>query len=271
MSDLYFRKHPPDQDDPNEWAKGTRAGSFALLLHAIVSVISGILLPWLIERRFLSMKTIQSLSIFLFSCVTLSTPWVHHVSTATALLAIVGISWSVVLWVPFALIGQYVMVANMDEDEIEDNDISTQTSQHQAVSTSTYGATDTSNVSAHTEVTLHSDEDGTNTEEAEEERELLDAGMVLGVHNMYVVFPQFAVALIASLIFRLVSWAEDHDGGVKKAPTSVAWVLFFGGVMGLIATLLSRRLVEVNPKNMRDIKVWQMAYPANDASDRLSI
>jgi solute carrier family 45 protein 1/2/4 len=35
----------------------------------------------------------------------------------------------------------------------------------------------------------------------ESQQEDFDAGMLLGVHNMYIVFPQFAVALISLLIF----------------------------------------------------------------------
>jgi solute carrier family 45 protein 1/2/4 len=35
----------------------------------------------------------------------------------------------------------------------------------------------------------------------ERQQEDFDGGMLLGVHNMYIVFPQFAVALISSLIF----------------------------------------------------------------------
>ncbi|KAI9472110.1 MAG: major facilitator superfamily domain-containing protein [Benjaminiella poitrasii] len=60
-----------------------------------------------------------------------------------------------------------------------------------------------------------------------------DAGMILGVHNMYIVFPQFAVAIISSLIFYV---ASSGNVGV---------VLAFGGLMALVAAVMSRYIVRV--------------------------
>ncbi|KAI7883147.1 hypothetical protein K492DRAFT_126802, partial [Lichtheimia hyalospora FSU 10163] len=201
VSDIYFRTHP--KQDPGSWAKGTRAGSFALLLHAIVSVLSGMLFPWLMTIKscgnLFSTKNIYTVGNLIFALCMLSTIFVSNVWAATAIVTIVGISWSIVLWIPFALVGEYI---------------------------STIGAI-----------------------EAMEE-EALDAGMVLGVHNMYIVFPQFAVAIIASLIFRVVSWVEHGQGdkpidGDNEGGVNVAWVLAFGGIMGLVATILSRRIIQV--------------------------
>ncbi|KAG0356200.1 hypothetical protein BGZ54_000811 [Gamsiella multidivaricata] len=93
----------------------------------------------------------------------------------------------------------------------------------------------------------------------------LDAGLVLGVHNMYIVFPQFADAIIASCLFAMIgSFPREGqrppvtgpqpvpggDGGapwlmkVMAAgdPEPVGWVLRFGGVMALVAAYLTRRL-----------------------------
>ncbi|KAL9932593.1 hypothetical protein V8E36_008710 [Tilletia maclaganii] len=62
------------------------------------------------------------------------------------------------------------------------------------------------------------------------------AGTVLGIHNLAIVLPQFAVALVANLIFRL---ANDNDSEQESA-TGVIWVLRFGGVMALLAGVATR-------------------------------
>ncbi|KAF9977624.1 hypothetical protein BGZ73_005478 [Actinomortierella ambigua] len=97
----------------------------------------------------------------------------------------------------------------------------------------------------------------------------IDAGLVLGVHNMYIVFPQFVDALVASTLFAMIGTRRvphdtpdpspqlppppvvGPDGGGSWAtmlamapgdPEPVGWVLRFGGVMALVAAFLSRRL-----------------------------
>ncbi|KAF9132123.1 hypothetical protein BGW39_000770 [Mortierella sp. 14UC] len=97
----------------------------------------------------------------------------------------------------------------------------------------------------------------------------LDAGLVLGVHNMYIVFPQFVDAIIASCLFAMIGAAPRPDqpseprlpppsptppphGGdfgwmsvvvaAARDPEPVGWVLRFGGIMALVAAYLSRRL-----------------------------
>ncbi|KAE8235563.1 hypothetical protein A4X03_0g9734 [Tilletia caries] len=56
------------------------------------------------------------------------------------------------------------------------------------------------------------------------------AGTILGIHNLAIVLPQFFVALIANLLFRL---SPSNSSGI-------VWVLRFGGCMGLLAALATR-------------------------------
>ena len=196
----------------------------------------------------------------------LSTILVSNVWAATAIVTIVGISWSIVLWIPFALVGEYISTVGASSDhsspiirspafshnreigsnatlasllleESSDDQVTSSRASH-----SNYGST-------HNNENNRPDHTSIDQVEAMEE-EALDAGMVLGVHNMYIVFPQFAVAIIASLIFRVVSWVEHGQGGKpidgdNEGGVNVAWVLAFGGIMGLVATILSRRIVQV--------------------------
>ncbi|CEH13332.1 Sucrose transporter and related proteins [Ceraceosorus bombacis] len=87
-------------------------------------------------------------------------------------------------------------------------------------------------------------------------------GTILGIHNLAIVFPQFVVAVIASLIFKAVDRQDPtvtlvNEGrsasldvfpffvGSAEPPhqqsaEGVAWVLRFGGLMSLCAALLTR-------------------------------
>jgi solute carrier family 45 protein 1/2/4 len=130
----------------------------------------------------------------------LSTWFVKSVTTATLILAIMGIPWAIVLWIPFSLVGEYVSV----EDERR---------QQQQVNGS-----------------------GSSYSQLEQQEEF-DAGMILGVHNMYVVFPQFAVAIVSSFIFAAIKDTQSLS--------SVTPVLIFGGLMALVAAGFSRSIIRV--------------------------
>ncbi|KAI8377773.1 major facilitator superfamily domain-containing protein [Radiomyces spectabilis] len=210
VSDIYFATHPSDTD--RDWSEGTRAGSFALLCYSIVSVIAGIIIPAVgmrFEKRapWLSMLNIYTASHLMVAAALLSAWYVRSVLAATVVLAIMGIPWAIVLWIPFSLVGEYVSY----EDERR---------QLQAASPSS------SSVSS-SPVRL------------EDQQEEFDAGMILGVHNMYIVFPQFAVAIIAAFIFAAA------DAVKRDESSSVASVLAFGGLMALIAAVFSRYITRV--------------------------
>ncbi|KAJ1835985.1 hypothetical protein LPJ63_000701 [Coemansia sp. RSA 2711] len=87
-------------------------------------------------------------------------------------------------------------------------------------------------------------------------REKLESGTILGIHNMYVVFPQFVINAISSLVFAwLGSGSTTHSMGMRSvefmamdsvvarlsggAPAAggeaVGWVLRIGGVSALAA------------------------------------
>ncbi|KAI9259090.1 major facilitator superfamily domain-containing protein [Sporodiniella umbellata] len=198
VSDLYFISHPENED----WADGTRAGSFALLCNAIISVLAGVIIPAIVMRMeskgvwFLSLLNVYTASQLIIAASLISAWFVRSVTTATVILAIMGIPWAIVLWIPFSLVGEYVSY----EDEQRQKALPTSTSEPQ---------------------------------------DDFDAGMILGVHNMYIVFPQFAVAIISSIIFAAA------DDGKEKGESNVAIVLAFGGLMAFIAAAFSRKIKRV--------------------------
>lgn len=212
VSDIYFASHPPTTPDtPLDWAQGTRAGSFALLCYSIVSVIAGLIIP-AVATKFNHVKLFSLLNIYTLSHITvavalISSLFVKTVTAATVVLAVMGIPWAIVLWIPFSLVGEFVSY----EDEKRQQLIAAAPSS-----------------SSHEEDELVQDE--------------FDAGMILGVHNMYIVFPQFAVAIVSSFIFAAADAIKEGEG---KSMSSVTPVLVFGGLMAFIAAAFSRFIVRV--------------------------
>ncbi|GJJ72842.1 solute carrier family 45, member 1/2/4 [Entomortierella parvispora] len=74
------------------------------------------------------------------------------------------------------------------------------------------------------------------------------AGALLGIHNMYIVLPQFLVSFLSSLVFAAIEphgKQEDTLGDAETTagdPDTIGVMLRFGGVMAGIAALLSLRL-----------------------------
>lgn len=210
VSDIYFATHPANKNADGNWADGTRAGSFALLCYSVVSVVAGLIIPPLVSRfekkyRWLSLTSVYTASHLIVAAALLSAWFVRSVRAATLVLAIMGVPWAIVLWVPFSLVGEFVSY----EDE------------HRQIQPS--GSSSPARM--------------------EDQQEDFDAGMILGVHNMYIVFPQFAVAIIASFIFALSDAVENGDG--QDSASGVASVLAFGGLMALIAAAFSRFVIRV--------------------------
>jgi solute carrier family 45 protein 1/2/4 len=71
--------------------------------------------------------------------------------------------------------------------------------------------------------------------------EQLHPGSVLGIHNMYVVLPQFVMTLISSVVFAVL----ERQGGSKDDPGAIGFVLRCGGVMALVAGIYSRKLLTI--------------------------
>ncbi|KAG9072044.1 hypothetical protein KI688_006266 [Linnemannia hyalina] len=81
--------------------------------------------------------------------------------------------------------------------------------------------------------------------------EASSAGALLGIHNIYIVLPQFLVSFLSSLVFAAIEPRTSTPGDsttelpVKESagnPDTIGVMLRFGGVMAGIAALLSIRL-----------------------------
>ncbi|WVQ83527.1 hypothetical protein IAT38_005668 [Cryptococcus sp. DSM 104549] len=70
-------------------------------------------------------------------------------------------------------------------------------------------------------------------------------GTIMGIHNLAIVFPQFIIAVVASIIFKLADSEPDIQPtgeGDASGKNGVAWVLRFGGLMAFVGALISRKV-----------------------------
>ena len=66
------------------------------------------------------------------------------------------------------------------------------------------------------------------------------AGVLLGIHNMYIVAPQFLVTFFSSVMFHFLE--KNASEGEEASPDAIGVVLRFGALMAGIAAFLSSRI-----------------------------
>ncbi|KAI9500172.1 hypothetical protein GGI25_002531 [Coemansia spiralis] len=112
-----------DTTDPEFVERATRAGSFALFLYSIASLMFSMVLPAFIRddespSAFkVSLRTMWRISLAAMCMTLLSTYFVADVRGATILIISMAFPWSLAMWAPFALVGEYVAIATGHESE----------------------------------------------------------------------------------------------------------------------------------------------------------
>ncbi|CAH1755854.1 7946_t:CDS:2 [Entrophospora sp. SA101] len=262
IAEIYLHWYP---NDPDFLVNAARAGSFGLLMYSFVSVAAAMILPQLTPTSHSSpnnpftLYNIYTSSLALFSILMMCTYFVRTVTESIILIAFVGIPWSVTMWVPFTLVGEYVRLEH--ELQLQQKlrlSISSSSSSSPLPSPNTdndivvIGAKDVNNNNNKRERT-RSDNIGIKpriNQDLERIEGGIDSGIILGVHNIYVVAPQFIVSLISACIFSLLRRINnhnyDHGGGANEmSDDGTGWVLRFGGLMSLVAAFLSRYLIDL--------------------------
>ncbi|KAI2637318.1 hypothetical protein GGS21DRAFT_511066 [Xylaria nigripes] len=223
---------PAELDELYE--RATRMGTHALLIFAITSLITNVVLPFFIDptydshpaagrpliqghrkddegaRSWLSglvipgftLRRAWMLSHLLFAGSMFSALFVRSIEAATLLISIIGITWALTLWAPWAI-------------------ISAEISRRQAI----YQAKKTQL----THITQDAASDQTSSDEPEPDQ----AGVILGIHNMAIASPQMIATLGSSIIFRLFQKPRGVPGD-----RSYGIVLACGGLFVLIAAYL---------------------------------
>jgi solute carrier family 45 protein 1/2/4 len=262
--DPIFRDNPnmTDREIDDTWEQGTRVGTFALLVFAIVTFVSSVILPWFIAsaststspplrtpmtptsantptgsyflkptvrpaRRFFPPFRENALQI---PGLTLKRAWLlSHFFFAglTALTFFAHTTFTATLLV--AAVGLPWAMTMWAPFAL----IAVEVSQRDNLRRNGHVGRPSSS---------HRDEDGDEEEEQQ-------AGTVLGIHNVAVAAPQVIATLASSMIFKALQKPRGSVGD-----DSVAWVLRFGGLAALLAGWLTRWVREEGEAGLREVK-----------------
>ncbi|KAJ3149561.1 hypothetical protein HDU89_003614 [Geranomyces variabilis] len=254
-------------------------------------------------HRLLGLPAMWSFSFFLFVTLMFSTAIVNTVGPATVLISAVGVTWGIMMWVPFTLLGECINYyaehpeelaesplatrpgyANVPDDEDDDEDENNPFQRSPTISDLLAGGKQppgrATNFAASSSATSlippsSSSRPRRRRSSSASSTASLDAGMVLGIHNIYIVIPQFFATFMCSVVFTLFSRLEQRDkegtrvamsfgadgtpvvtelpltarngGGELHADPhdAVGWVLRLGAVSSIVACVLAFRLKEI--------------------------
>jgi len=199
-------------------------------------------------------RTIWIGALLLFTFLTMMTFFVKSTTGAIILVSLVGISWAVACWVPFAIIMEFLK----EMEEIVEPTSPAQTRAnsriHSRARTRAHSRTQTGSASfanfvipnerqpllAQATASLQNYEE--NLLGPVDRNRPVAGGTVLGIHNLAIVFPQFLVSLAAGLIFNIVDGSDQDDDTTYYGRNGVAWVLRFGGFCTLFGAMVARSL-----------------------------
>ncbi|PYH63871.1 putative sucrose transporter [Aspergillus vadensis CBS 113365] len=235
-----FEKHQDLSDDEINklWEDATRIGTLAMLVNALVSFAASIILPMLVvpsERQTaaeantsssslrlklripgLSLRRAWLLSHCLFAICMFSTFFVSSPGQASVMTGVIGIAWAVTAWAPYALIAS----------EIAQEDPGRPAHRREGS-----GEVEGASILPYVQ---ESDEP-----RRTEEKSVNQAGVVLGLHNVAISFPQIISSAIGSLIFKALQKPRGQPWD-----TSTSWVMRLGGCAAILAACLTMGLHE---------------------------
>ncbi|KAJ3344859.1 hypothetical protein HDU91_007529 [Kappamyces sp. JEL0680] len=204
-----------------------RLGSLALLLSSIIALVSSLVLPKFFSKRNISLGTAWSLGLAFF-CLCLWTTLLSPQTTEVKITAIAmaGISWFTTVWVPFTLLGEHLAITQVVssrsdpgsapgqytrlEDELVDGRIN---------DTIMEGIVEGSD-----------DSDSAVRATSRKGGYQLQAGTVLGLHNIFICLPQFASSIVTVVVFQVVG---DSD--------PFGWVLRVGALLSVFGIIFAIR------------------------------
>jgi solute carrier family 45 protein 1/2/4 len=244
----YLEENPNMTSDELDqlYERATRVGTFALLIFAITSLATNVFLPFFIAPTYHSVPVDESsdgpsaikdyvpvkkswtdrliipgftlrrawmMSQILFTVSMFCTVFVRTVAAATALIGLVGITWALTLWAPWAIISA----------EISRRDATLRLQKQRSVSPGRAAVAFQDGYSP--------DPDNAEEEDADQ------AGVILGIHNMAIAAPQIIATVSSSIIFKFFQKPRGVPGD-----HSIAIVLALGGITVFISAFLIERI-----------------------------
>ncbi|KAK4456046.1 major facilitator superfamily domain-containing protein [Podospora aff. communis PSN243] len=221
----------------------TQVGTFALLIWSITGLATNVFLPFFIaptydgppvvdgngqplnvkdfeddEKSWLDYLVIPGFTLrrawmlgqILFTCSMLCTVFVRTVTTATILIGLVGITWAITLWAPWAIISA----------EISRREEARRLQRQHTIGPDGGPVASLNGYS--------SDENRERSLDSDDEAD--QAGVILGIHNMAIAAPQIIATLVSSIIFSFFQKPRNEPGD-----HSIAIVLALGGLMVFVS------------------------------------
>jgi solute carrier family 45 protein 1/2/4 len=208
-----------------------------------------------------------TLTLAMYGICMLCTTFVWTVTGATILIALCGIPWSVSMWAPFSLIAEHLRNQNLEHDQSAQteeyrrlSDIVTEEHENDRdddtvplgaqIPTSNYlsrRANNPSDPPPRYSGTFEEDQPLTqpsdHAEEPQPPKSVDDAGMILGIHNIYIVIPQLLISLVGSIIFYIYEAAKSEGSG-----SGISAILKVAGLLSLVSSFVS-------------LSIWKNKYP----------
>jgi solute carrier family 45, member 1/2/4 len=237
------------------YEQGTRVGTFALLIFAVTSLAANVFLPFFVAPTYdgpvtntapaeapgalphdddgkktwldylvipgFTLRRAWMLSQIIFAVAMFCAVFVRTVEAATALIGLVGITWALTLWAPWAIISAEIS----RRDALLRHRRQTQLSR----------AHGTENDNS-TEDTLDEERRLHNEEEVDK------AGVILGIHNMAIASPQMLATVGSSIVFRIFQKPRGTPGD-----HSIGIVFALGGLFVLASVIPIYRIKDDVP------------------------
>ena len=271
-----LEQHPNMSDEQLDrlYEEATRVGTFALLIFAITSLATNVFLPFFIAPTYdsppvpnmgvddecenedgkkswveyliipgFTLRRAWMLSQLIFSAAMFCTVLVRTVTAATVLIGLVGTTWALTLWAPWAIISAEIarrdavwrarkmkQAVLADAAVLNSQDFDTDSSGDEA---SLMAETENSQEPTALANQQHTKDDG------EDQDEPPQAGVILGIHNMAIAAPQIIATVASSIIFKFLQKPRGVPGD-----HSIAVVLALGGTTVLASAWLIHLIKE---------------------------
>jgi solute carrier family 45 protein 1/2/4 len=256
------------------YERATRVGTFALLINSVVSLLTNVFLPFFIAPTYDSQPIVAGVpgetdavtghgaedsdadqpsildylripgftlkrawlgALLLFSGAMFCTVLVRTITAATVLIGLVGITWAMTLWAPWAIISA----------EISRRDAARRAQKMRSPSLRAQGG-------------------GAGPAE-EDETEEDQAGVILGIHNMAIAAPQIIATVGSSIIFKI--WQKPRG---TPGDRSISVVLALGGFFVLLSCYFVLQIQEEStepPESIAEAEEQQQQQQPQMAED----
>ncbi|PWW78861.1 MFS general substrate transporter [Tuber magnatum] len=246
-----------------------RVGSMALVLFSCVSLAASVLLPWVVDspesrehakKHPVPVSTLERLSekiapykpnlasTWIFGHITyaflmLTTIFIGKVGSATFCVAFSGVSWALMTWAPFSIVGEEINKLSEPSGRVHRSrsgvydPVAQDEFDHDVQEMEMIGASISTSAAA-----MVTDPEA----QSHESSDL--AGVYLGIMNVFACLPQFVGSFLSFVVFSILEPGKSPEfsvGGNEEAPThgvnAIAVCMGIGGIATLVAAHFTTR------------------------------